>query len=133
MAGAGSAAAALAALVLLPWRAGAAPAGASPWARAQTVTVAMVDYDFIPDHLDFHAGVAYRLRFINKSPEWHEFAAPEFARAVALRDPRKLSPDFPVAPGKTRNLYFLAPRSGHFRFWCADHDWAGMVGTITIR
>lgn len=135
MPGRGCAAASLAALVLLACRTGsaAAPDANASWARAHTVTVAMVDFRFIPDHLEFHAGIAYRLHFVNRSQDWHEFTAPKFFKDVTLGNPQALDPDFAVPPGKARNFYFLAPRPGHFRFWCADHDWAGMVGTITIE
>lgn len=135
MAKGGFAAAALAALALLPGRAGAAPApaGRPVWARARTVTVAMVDFRFVPDHLDFHAGVAYRLRFVNKSPLWHEFTAPGFFKAVSLGNPQALHPYLAVAPGKSGDLLFLAPHPGHFRFHCVDHGFAGMVGTITVK
>ena len=127
-------AALLIALALLPCRAGTAAPAANPhWARAQAVTVAMVDYSFIPDHLKFRAGVPYRLHFVNKSSEWHEFTAPRFFKTVTLGNPRALTPDLAVAPGKSGDLLFLAPHPGHFPFHCADHGWAGMDGTITVR
>jgi plastocyanin len=124
------AAAVLAALFLLPCRIAAA---APDWSRAQTVTVKMIDDQFVPDHLQFRAGIPYRLHFVNRGKDWHEFTAPQFVHAVTIGDPRVLTPDVAVPPGETKDLYFLASHPGHFRFWCADHDWDGMVGTIAIK
>ena len=41
------------------------------------VTVDLVDYRFVPDHLVFRRGIAYRLHLENKGGEQHEFTAPE--------------------------------------------------------
>lgn len=125
------AAALFAAFVLLSSRSGSA--AAPDWGKARAASVAMLDFRFVPDRLRFQAGVPYRLRLINRSPDWHEFTAPAFAKAVILRDPRALTPDLAVPPGRTRHLYFLAPKSGHFPFWCLDHKQAGMTGTIAVR
>lgn len=129
---AGRRAALFAALALVA--AGRAGSAAAPdWTAARKVTDRMVDFRFRPDRLDFRAGVAYRLRLVNASPDWHEFTAPQFAKAVVLRDPRALDPDLPVPPGQSRDLFFLAPKPGKFPFWCLDHKQVGMTGTITIR
>src|SRR5437867_1160091 len=47
------------------------------WANAETVTVTMVNYDFMPDRLSFRRGVAYRLHLENHGSEIHDFSAPE--------------------------------------------------------
>ena len=112
-----------------------ASAFATDWSTAQKITVAMVEYAFQPASLTFHQGVAYRLRLDNKGKETHEFTAPEFFKAIDMRDPKVLNADrteIVVQPGQHRNFYFVAKQTGSFKLRCADHDWAGMVGDITI-
>ena len=115
--------------------AGAANAPPIDWSTAQTVTVVAVEYDFVPNHLSFRHGVAYRLRLENHGAEMHEFTAPKFFRSARIRDPDKLArdgTDLVVQPHETKDLYFVPERPGHYDFICADHDWAGMTGDITV-
>jgi uncharacterized cupredoxin-like copper-binding protein len=108
---------------------------AADWAKAQKVTVATVEYAFQPASLTFHQGVAYRLRVGNKGKETHEFTAPEFFKAIKLRDAQPLNPDrteMVIQPGQHKDLYFVAQQPGSYKLRCSDHDWAGMVGDITI-
>lgn len=113
-------------------------AGRNPvdWTRAQTVVVAMAEYRFIPSHLLFRHGLAYRLRLENRGAELHEFTAPAFLAAIDLADPAVLAAgknEIVVAPGGGRDVYLVARRPGDYLLICADHDWAGMTGTITIE
>lgn len=110
-------------------------AGATDWSTANKVTVAMVEYTFKPAGLSFQQGVAYRLRVNNKGKKTHEFTAPEFFKAVDLRDAKPLNADrteIVVQPGQHKDLYFVALQPGSYKLICADHDWAGMEGEITI-
>ena len=106
------------------------------WARAQSVTVIMVDNRFQPDHLAFHANQPYQLRLENHGKEMHEFTAPAFLKTSEVRDKSLLSnggTDIVVQPGKSVTV-FLYPRSrGQYGLSCADHDWDGMVGAITVK
>jgi uncharacterized cupredoxin-like copper-binding protein len=114
---------------------GARPA-AIDWSRAEQFTVIMTEYRFSPDQLVFRHGVAYRLRLENHGSELHEFTAPAFLAAIELRDPSVLAPakhEIAVAPHRDRTLAFVARRPGRYDLICADHDWAGMVGAITIE
>ena len=80
-------------------------------------------------------GVAYRLRVDNKGKETHEFTAPDFFKAVELRDAKPLNADHTeivVQPGEHKDLYFVAKQAGSYKLICSDHDWAGMVGSITV-
>ncbi len=36
-------------------------------------------------------------------------------------------------PGEAKDLYFVPRQSGKFPLICADHDWAGMTGDITVK
>jgi uncharacterized cupredoxin-like copper-binding protein len=107
----------------------------SEWDHAQPITVVMVDNRFEPDHLTFRQGQPYELRLENHGKEMHEFTAPEFFRATTLRDKTLLAnagTDVVVQAGQSATI-FLQPRAkGDYKLICADHDWDGMVGTITV-
>ena len=105
------------------------------WSKAELVKVVAVEYEFKPASLTFHQGVAYRLRVDNKGKETHEFTAPDFFKAIELRDAKPLNADHTeivIQPGQHKNLYFVARQPGSYPLRCSDHDWAGMVGNITI-
>jgi uncharacterized cupredoxin-like copper-binding protein len=110
-------------------------AGAVDWSKAKKVTVVTVEYAFRPASLTFQQGIAYRLRLDNQGKEMHEFTAPEFFKAIQMRDAKALNADrteIVVQPGEKKDLYFVAQQPGSFKLRCSDHDWAGMVGDITI-
>jgi uncharacterized cupredoxin-like copper-binding protein len=121
----------VAVLALLPF----GDARATDWSKANKVTVQTVEYAFKPASLTFHQSVAYRLRIDNQGKETHEFTAPDFFKAIEIRDAKPLNADrteIEVQPGQHKDLYFVAKQQGSFDLRCADHDWAGMVGDITI-
>ena len=114
----------------------AADAAKIDWTKAAAVTVVTVEYRFEPSHLVFRRGVGYRLHVVNHGRELHELTAPEFFKAVKLHNPDVLNPEqteLVVQPGEKKDLYFVAPRPGRFDMRCADHDWAGMTGDITVK
>ena len=114
----------------------AADTPAIDWSYAQPVTVSLVDERFVPDKLVFRHGVPYRLRLVNTGNHMHEFTAPEFLKAVVVRNPEILEEaknEVLLQPGGQKDLYFFAPRAGKFELTCADHDWDGMTGSITIE
>ena len=112
--------------------------GDSPidWSKARRVDLVAVEYSFEPNHLSFHRGLPYRLHVENHGRELHELTAPDFFKAVELRNPEVLNQDrteLVLRPGDKKDLYFVALRPGHYDMRCADHDWAGMTGDITIE
>jgi uncharacterized cupredoxin-like copper-binding protein len=112
--------------------AGAAAAETQP----RTVTVIASEYQFMPKSLTFQRGMAYRLHVENRGKETHEFTAPEFFKAVQLRNPAALNADkteIVVQPGEAKDLDFVPHRAGRYKLRCADHDWAGMVGGIVVK
>lgn len=121
----------LAALALgLPARA------ADRWAHAQVVTVVMVDNRFQPNHVTFQHGKPYELLLENHGKDMHEFTAPAFLKAATIRDKRLLSnggTDIVVQSGKSVRVFLIAPARGQYDLTCADHDWDGMVGAITVN
>ncbi len=108
---------------------------ADKWAHAQPVTVVMVDNRFEPDHITFLAGQVFELRLENHGKDMHEFTAPGFLKAATIRDKRLLAndgTDIVVQPGKSVRILLIAPAKGNYDLRCADHDWDGMVGSITV-
>ncbi|HEY0185496.1 MAG TPA: cupredoxin domain-containing protein [Rhodopila sp.] len=108
---------------------------AAPWAHAQPMTVVMVDNRFQPDHLTFEQGKPYELILENRGKEMHEFTAPAFLKAATVKDKHLLAnggTDIVVQPGQTARILIVAPAKGHYDLTCADHDWDGMVGGITV-
>ena len=106
------------------------------WSKAQLLSVMLVDDKFVPDTLTFQHGVPYALRLENRGKELHEFTAPEFFAEAVVRDPRILAnggQDVVVQPGASVEVYLMPMMVGRYRLICADHDWAGMVGEITVR
>jgi uncharacterized cupredoxin-like copper-binding protein len=107
------------------------------WASAQRVTVQLVDDRFVPDKLLFRRGVAYRLHMENDGADIHDFTAPEFFNAIAIRNPDVLEPtrkdEVSLQPKEQKVLYFVAQKPGVYGLKCVNHDWDNMLGTITIE
>ncbi len=104
--------------------------------QAELVTVQLIDDRFVPDKLAFRSGVLYRLRLENHGKEMHEFTAPEFFKAIEVKNPEVLEPGLPevlLHPAQSKDLYFVARQPGHYPLTCADHDWDGMVGEIAVQ
>jgi uncharacterized cupredoxin-like copper-binding protein len=111
-------------------------AGAAPGAEPQTVTVTMTEYQFMPDHLTFVRDVHYRLHLENHGKETHEFTAPTFFGTAAIDNPNVLNrerTEVVMQPGETKDVFFTARRPGTYDLRCSDHDWAGMIGGITVK
>jgi uncharacterized cupredoxin-like copper-binding protein len=102
----------------------------------QLVTVGLVDDKFVPDKLAFRTGVPYRLRLENRGREMHEFTAPEFLKTIEIRNPDVLEQagnEVLVQPGSAKELVFVPKKPGRYPLTCADHDWDGMVGEISVE
>jgi uncharacterized cupredoxin-like copper-binding protein len=114
----------------------ASPGLAADWSQAQPLTITTGEYEFSPKRLVFKRGVVYRLHIDNRGQEMHEFTAPEFFKAAEIRDASVLNADkteIEIPPGKAKDLEFVAPRPGKYPLRCSDHDWAGMIGEITVE
>jgi uncharacterized cupredoxin-like copper-binding protein len=108
---------------------------ADPWAHAEVVTEVMLDNHFEPDHLTFRSGQPYELRLENRGKDMHEFTAPTFLAAARVRDKRLLAnggTDIVVQAGKSVRIFLIPGPKGQYDLTCADHDWDGMVGGITV-
>ncbi len=115
---------------------GAGSGVAADGSPARPLTVVASEYQFSPAKLSFKRGVAYRLHLENHGKELHEFHAPGFFKAVELGDPTVLNADkteILIHPGEAKDLTFVAKKPGRYKLICADHDWAGMTGSITVK
>jgi uncharacterized cupredoxin-like copper-binding protein len=109
---------------------------ADPWASPEVVSVTMVDDRFEPSTVAFHSGKPTELRLRNTGKELHEFTAAAFFRAARVRDPRQLAnggTEIVLQPGTSVRVLLIPGKPGSYALTCADHDWAGMVGTITVQ
>jgi uncharacterized cupredoxin-like copper-binding protein len=107
-------------------------------AEPKTVPLAvnMVDDKFVPDHLIFQHGVHYRLHLENHGKDMHEFTAPTFFASVKIDTPDALNrerAEVVLQPGESKDVFLTPGRPGTYDLICADHDWAGMVGGITVK
>ncbi len=96
----------------------------------------LIDDKFVPDHLIFRHAMPYRLHLENHGKELHEFTAPDFFAASVMHDSALLKnggQDIVVQPGATADVEFEPLRPGTYRLTCADHDWDGMTGEITVE
>ena len=101
-----------------------------------TVKVVMSEYKFAPDHLELRQGVRYRLRLENSGGELHEFTAATFFKSVQIENPELLNADHTdvvLQPHESKEVVLTPRRKGSYTLVCADHDWEGMVGKITVK
>jgi uncharacterized cupredoxin-like copper-binding protein len=106
------------------------------WSRAERVEMRMAEYKFVPKELRFRRDVPYQLHLLNEGTEGHDFTAPDFFSSVEIRNLEALNErktSVFLEPGQTTDIYFVAESPGLFGLRCADHDWAGMIGTIIIE
>jgi uncharacterized cupredoxin-like copper-binding protein len=105
-------------------------------AERTTVNVVMIDYKFQPDHLILQHGVPYRLHLENHGKETHEFTAPTFFAAYKIDNPDILNrerSEIVMQPGDVKDLLVTPGPPGTYDLRCADHDWDGMTGGITVQ
>jgi uncharacterized cupredoxin-like copper-binding protein len=101
-----------------------------------TLSVTMIDYRFMPDHLTFQHGVHYRLHLENHGKETHEFTAPVFFATAKIDNPDVLNrerTEVVVQPGDAKDVFLTPGKPGTYDLRCSDHDWNGMVGGITVQ
>jgi uncharacterized cupredoxin-like copper-binding protein len=106
------------------------------WSHAQPISVLMVENSFIPERLTFRHGRAYQLHLENRGKELHEFTAPAFLAAAIVRNPAMLSnggQEIVLQPGTSIDVDLVPMKPGTYNLTCADHDWDGMTGEITVE
>jgi uncharacterized cupredoxin-like copper-binding protein len=103
---------------------------------AKQVNVVTTESKFTPNKLTFRRGIPYRLHVENRGKEMHEFNAADLFKSSKISNPAVLNPDkteLVLKPGEAKDLYLIPKKAGHFRLVCPDHDWAGMIGEITVE
>lgn len=101
-----------------------------------TINVTMIDYKFVPDRLIFQHDVRYRLHLENHGKETHEFTAPIFFATAKIDNPEVLNrqrSEIVLQPGDVKDVFLTVGKPGTYDLRCADHDWNGMVGGITVQ
>jgi plastocyanin len=104
--------------------------------EAITLDLFMIDYKFVPDHLTFQHDVHYRLHLENHGKETHEVTAPTFFATAKIDNPDALNhehSEIVMQPGETKDVFLTPGKPGTYDLRCADHDWNGMVGGITVE
>jgi uncharacterized cupredoxin-like copper-binding protein len=104
--------------------------------EAITLDLFMIDYKFVPDHLTFQHDVHYRLHLENHGKETHEVTAPIFFATAKIDNPEALNrehSEIVMQPGETKDVFLTPGKPGTYDLRCADHDWNGMVGGITVQ
>jgi uncharacterized cupredoxin-like copper-binding protein len=112
------------------------PAASRAAPTAVTLSVDLVDDKFVPDHLVLRHGVHYRLHLENHGKDTHEFTAPTFFASVTIDDPAALNREHTevvLQPGESKDVFLTPQRPGTYDLICADHDWDGMTGGITVE
>ena len=121
---------------------------AAKWDTMQTVTVELIEHDFVPKNLVLKADQPYKIVIKNTGEKDHYYTAPEFFKdAVAwrkLQTPRphggELKAPYFTAVEAYKNggiveLFIVPVKKGKYDVICTidDHKDQGMFGTITVE
>ncbi len=115
---------------------------AARWSEAERVALEMGDAAFRPQVLTLREGRPYVLELANRGRQSHRFRAPEFFRAVALKDVQvpgiarlrawRLQ-GVELRPGRSVEIRFVAVRPGTYRAACATPGHASRGQAAAIR
>jgi plastocyanin len=116
----------------------AAPCIAEPnWGQAQRITVVLSSFKFAPATIRLRAGQPVILRLQNGGGAGHDFSAPAFFRAAAIRqqDAGKLAGGSVDVGGRESVDIALIPVAGTYPLRCthALHSTFGMKGSIVVQ
>ena len=117
------------------------------WNALETVSIELIEHEFIPNDLRLKVNQPYRLVLKNAGEHDHYYTAPEFFKSVAWRKamtPRPhggevKAPYFTAVEvfkqGGSFELYFVPVTKGTYQVICTidDHKDKGMTGTITVE
>ena len=121
---------------------------AAKWDNMQTVTVELIEHDFVPKNLVLKADQPYKVVIKNTGEKDHYYTAPEFFKdAVAwrkLQTPKPhggeiKAPYFTAIEaykkGGIVELFIVPVKKGKYDVICTidDHKDQGMFGTITVE
>ena len=121
----------------------AARTAAVDWTTAEAVTVELSEFEFKPGSLAFREGVPYRLVLRNTGDSRHRFVSEGFFQAIwahklVSAEGENANPyvkTIEVPPGATKELQFVAVRTGAYPLECTVflHAAFGMDGRIVVR
>jgi plastocyanin len=104
--------------------------------RAQQVTVTLSSFDFAPSSIRLRAGQPVVLHLVNDASGGHNFAAPEFFAAAAIRtqDQGLIYKGAIELRGHQTKDIALIPRRGTYKLRCTHtmHSMFGMKGDIVV-
>jgi len=109
---------------------------AAPLSQPVPIDLVMIDYRFVPDHLTFQHDVHYRLHLENHGRQTHEMTAPTFFATAKIDNPDVLNrerAEIVMQPGDSKDVFLTPGKPGTYDLRCADHDWDGMIGGITVQ
>ncbi len=120
---------------------------AAKWDTMETVTIELLEHEFVPQNLKLKANKPYRIVIKNNGEADHYYTAPAFFKSVAWRKvmtPRPhggeiKAPYFDAIEafkkGGTIELYLVPVKTGTYEVICTidDHKQKGMSGTITVE
>ena len=98
--------------------------------------VVMVDYKFIPDHLISSMTCIIACTWKTTARKPTNSPHRRFLRTAKIDNPDILNherSEIVVQPGETKDLFLTPGKPGTYDLRCADHDWDGMVGGITVQ
>lgn len=117
-------------------------AAATDWSKAETVEVALSEYEFRPAKLTFQRNAPYRLVLRNTGGTTHYFVSRGFFRAIAakrlvrgaggIENPRIRS--IAVPSGTEKEILLVPVKRGTYALDCSApfHAVFGMVGRIRV-
>lgn len=106
------------------------------FSRAVQVTVTLSSFDFAPSAIHLRAGQPVLLHLVNDAGGGHNFAAPEFFAASAIRqqDQGLIYKGGIELRGHQTKVIGLVPRKGSYKLRCTHtmHSMFGMKGVIVV-
>jgi plastocyanin len=106
------------------------------WAQAAQVTVTLSSFDFAPATLHLRAGQPVLLHLVNDAGGGHNFSAPDFFAAAAIRpqDQGLIYKGAIELSGHQTKDIGLVPRAGSYKLRCTHtmHTAFGMKGEIVV-
>lgn len=106
------------------------------FSRAAQVTVTLSSFDFAPSSIHLRAGQPVVLHLVNDAGGGHNFSAPEFFAAAAIReqDQGLIYKGAIELRGNQSKDIALIPRKGTYKLRCTHtmHSMFGMKGDIVV-
>jgi uncharacterized cupredoxin-like copper-binding protein len=107
------------------------------WAGAPRVEVALSSFKYRPRTIRLPAGKPVVLHFVNTSGGGHDFTAPAFFAAAAVRPADRAAlrgGRIDLKGGRSRDIA-LVPKAGRYKVRCTHtlHSALGMTGEIVVE